>query len=84
MSGRTAKRLRREALANGILIKPKQYFKPYMIPMPDGKIDEEGNQGTVLTYFPRRTRRKAFRMMMTDLRKGRLNDRRPQEKRQSI
>lgn len=83
MSGRTAKRLRREALANGVIVKPKQYFKPFMIALPTGEI-KDGERVMVDTYIPRRQKRKAVRAFMADLKKGRLNDRRSQEKRQIV
>lgn len=72
MNGRVAKRLRREAEANGTAHKPKQFFKPLMLEVPTGEVDEDGNRETKPTYIPRRQRRALVRMFMTDLKKGRL------------
>lgn len=67
MSGRRAKRLRREARERGELRKPKRLFAPVTIPMPDGK------GGTVEVAMPRAVRRKIMRQFATDLRKGRIS-----------
>lgn len=77
MSERRAKRLRREAIANGTPEAPKRYFQPLLIPIPTGKLDEDGNEAVENTYFPRTVRRKAFRTMRTSLRKGRITLNRP-------
>lgn len=72
MSGRRAKRLRKEAIENGTAVKPKQLFYPRMITIKGEEV-----------YIPRRQRRALIRQFLTGVRKGRinLNDRRPQEER---
>lgn len=73
MRGTKAKRLRREARERGDLPKPKQYFQPFILPLPTGDTDENGEAITRDTYIPRRERRKFMRQFMTDLRKGRVS-----------
>jgi hypothetical protein len=77
VSERTAKRLRRENA--GQPEKPKQYFKPFTIPLPTGEI-KDGEKVMVDTYIPRTQKRKAMRAMMADIRKGRLYGRQQQRK----
>lgn len=73
MSERVAKRLRREARERGDLPKRKQFFMPFMLPLPSGKKDKNGEEIMVERYIPRRQRRKFMRQFMTDLRKGRID-----------
>lgn len=62
MSGRRAKRLRREAHERGDLPKRKHFFKPLTV-MIEGKE----------VFIPRRQRRAIMRKFMTDIRKGRID-----------
>jgi hypothetical protein len=84
MRGTKAKRLRREARERGDLPKPKQYFQPFTLPLPRGKIinEETEEREMVETYIPRRERRKFMRQFMTDLRKGRVDLSKLQENKQ--
>lgn len=78
MSGRRAKRLRKEARERGDKPAPKRLFAPILIPMPSGKVapDEEGYEDSLVpTYVPRRVRRAIMRRFLADYRKGRTNDR---------
>lgn len=71
MRGTKAKRLRREQVGPP---PPKQFTKPFTVPLPRGKVDPKtGKQALVETYIPRFQRRKIMRKMMTDIRKGRFD-----------
>lgn len=72
MSEKRAKRLRREARERGDVPAPKRFFKPMLVPMPSGKMNEDGSPATTMTYIPREQRRRIMRKFTTDLRKGRI------------
>lgn len=77
MSERTAKAKRRAQTGPP---KPKQFFKPYMVPMPTGETDPvTGKRELKDTYITRKVRRKMMRYLMTSLRKGRIDPRKLQE-----
>ena len=68
MNGRVAKKLRRE----NSVVKPKKFFKPYMVPVPR-KIPGTDETETVDTYMPRKIRRKLMRQFKTYVKKGRID-----------
>lgn len=75
MRGTKAKRLRREARDRGDLPKPKQFFEPFTLPLPLGKIIDEKTEERemVETYIPRARRRAMMRKFLRDIDKGRID-----------
>lgn len=73
MSGKRAKRLRREAKERGDY-PTKRLFYPVTFMLPTGRTDfKTGEPIREETYIPRRQRRKMIRQFMTGVRKGRIN-----------
>jgi hypothetical protein len=76
MNGRVARQLRKEQPE-----KEKQFTRPFLAMLPEGEFGPDGKRQLVPVHIPRPIRRKMLQKMRTDMKKGRLNARGPEQER---